>query len=182
MSPAAGTARQAMGRRREFSSRNAPTPSAPANNRDSAGARTTPKVGRPFSMRAMFTVNSPLRLMNSLVPSRGSTSQKLVRHGGGASGGRRFLGDHGNGGRELRERRQNDGLGPLIRRGDRRGIGFAPHFKVRCVDLENGSPAARAIGSSSSRSSPRLGMEFTRPVGPGRVRLPKRQCCSFARL
>jgi hypothetical protein len=29
----------------------------------------------------MLTVNSPLRLMNSLVPSSGSTSQKRVAHG-----------------------------------------------------------------------------------------------------
>lgn len=35
-----------------------------------------PAIGRPSSTSAMFTVNSPLRLMNSFVPSSGSTSQK----------------------------------------------------------------------------------------------------------
>ena len=40
-----------------------------------AGAWTTPSCGRPFSISAMLTVNSPCRLMNSLVPSSGSTSQ-----------------------------------------------------------------------------------------------------------
>lgn len=39
------------------------------------GAYTTPKIGLPWSMSAMLTVNSPLRLINSLVPSSGSTSQ-----------------------------------------------------------------------------------------------------------
>ena len=34
-----------------------------------------PRIGRPSSIRAMFTVNSPFLLMNSLVPSSGSTSQ-----------------------------------------------------------------------------------------------------------
>ena len=41
-----------------------------------AGAWTTPAVGLPSSTRAMLTVNSPLREMNSRVPSSGSTSQK----------------------------------------------------------------------------------------------------------
>ena len=40
-----------------------------------AGASTMPSVGRPSSISAMFTVNSPFLLMNSLVPSSGSTSQ-----------------------------------------------------------------------------------------------------------
>ena len=68
---------------------------------------------------------------------QGIHQPEACRHGGDVPGGRRFLGDHRSGGRELRERGQNDGLGPLIRRGDRRGIGLAAHFKVRCVDLEN---------------------------------------------
>ena len=34
-----------------------------------------PSVGLPFSISAMLTVNSPFLLMNSLVPSSGSTSQ-----------------------------------------------------------------------------------------------------------
>ena len=35
-----------------------------------------PSTGTPCSISAMLTVNSPLRSMNSLVPSSGSTSQK----------------------------------------------------------------------------------------------------------
>ena len=34
-----------------------------------------PNTGRPFSMSATFTVNSPLPPTNSRVPSNGSTSQ-----------------------------------------------------------------------------------------------------------
>ena len=35
-----------------------------------------PKIGSPSDISAMFTVNSPFLLMNSLVPSNGSISQK----------------------------------------------------------------------------------------------------------
>ena len=42
-----------------------------------AGAITTPMTGVLFFTRAMLTVNSPLRLINSLVPSIGSTIQSL---------------------------------------------------------------------------------------------------------
>ena len=35
-----------------------------------------PQKGNPFLHKAMFTVNSPLRFINSLVPSRGSTIQQ----------------------------------------------------------------------------------------------------------
>ena len=45
-------------------------------SKSDAGANTTPSVGSPFSISAMLTVNCPVFLMNSLVPSRGSTSQK----------------------------------------------------------------------------------------------------------
>ncbi len=41
------------------------------------GAWTTPSSGSPFSIRAILTVNSPFLFMNSFVPSRGSTNQKL---------------------------------------------------------------------------------------------------------
>ena len=41
------------------------------------GAYTTPKIGLESFISAMLTVNSPLRLINSLVPSNGSISQKL---------------------------------------------------------------------------------------------------------
>ncbi len=71
---------------------------------------------------------------------QGVDQPKSLRHGRYAAGGRRLLGNHGNGGRELRERRKNDRLGPLICRGDRRGIGLVSHFKICRIDLENGLP------------------------------------------
>ena len=40
------------------------------------GACTTPKIATPSSISARFTVNSPLRLTNSRVPSSGSTSHR----------------------------------------------------------------------------------------------------------
>jgi hypothetical protein len=43
-----------------------------------AGASTTPSTGSPFSMSAMFTVNSSRRLTNSRVPSSGSTRKKRL--------------------------------------------------------------------------------------------------------
>src|SRR5262249_47243540 len=59
-----------------FSLLSAPNPVAPRHSASVAGASTMPSVGRPCSIRAMLTVNSPFLLMNSLVPSSGSTSQK----------------------------------------------------------------------------------------------------------
>ena len=53
----------------------APRPAAPRHSVSVAGASTMPSVGLPFSISAMLTVNSPFLLMNSLVPSSGSTSQ-----------------------------------------------------------------------------------------------------------
>ena len=53
----------------------APMASAAMYDTPSAGASTTAKTGLPFSIRAILTVNSPFFLINSLVPSIGSTSQ-----------------------------------------------------------------------------------------------------------
>src|SRR5207244_3664051 len=51
------------------------TASAAAVDHSPLGTWTTPSEGAWPSMRAMFTVNSPLRERNSRVPSSGSTSQ-----------------------------------------------------------------------------------------------------------
>ena len=53
----------------------APIASAAIYDTPNAGASTTANTGLPFSIKAMFTVNSPFFLMNSLVPSIGSTNQ-----------------------------------------------------------------------------------------------------------
>ena len=58
------------------SRRNAPTPRAPCHSAPVTGACTTPNTATPSSIRAMLTVNSPLRLTNSRVPSSGSTSHR----------------------------------------------------------------------------------------------------------
>ena len=42
-----------------------------------AGTYTSPKCGTPERTKAMLTVNSPVCLMNSLVPSMGSTTQRV---------------------------------------------------------------------------------------------------------
>src|SRR3954468_2756156 len=49
------------------------------------GANTAPTSGRPDSTRAMLTVKSAERLMNSLVPSSGSTSRKASPSAGGTN-------------------------------------------------------------------------------------------------
>ena len=56
---------------------NAPCPLMPKYNSPVTGTYTTPNKGRPSFTSATFTVNSPLRLMNSLVPSNGSTIHKV---------------------------------------------------------------------------------------------------------
>ena len=48
-----------------------------AENKFLAGDINSQVLGIPFSISAMFTVNSPFRLTNSFVPSNGSTSQKI---------------------------------------------------------------------------------------------------------
>ena len=53
----------------------APRPRAAAYATPVTGTATTPSTGACLSMRAMLTVNSPLRLTKSFVPSKGSTSQ-----------------------------------------------------------------------------------------------------------
>src|SRR5580692_4803797 len=53
----------------------APMPTAPQYSSPWAGAATTPSTGSCSTIRAILTVNSPLRLTNSRVPSRGSTTQ-----------------------------------------------------------------------------------------------------------
>ena len=55
-----------------------PSPSAPLyiTGGSAAGTYTTPAIGAPPLHSPMFTVNWPLRLMNSFVPSSGSTHQK----------------------------------------------------------------------------------------------------------
>ena len=55
-------------------------PAAPTNSRPIAGASTTPATGWPSTISPILTVNSPPRLMNSLVPSTGSTRKKARSH------------------------------------------------------------------------------------------------------
>ena len=52
----------------------APPPGAPNHSVPVTGCWITPKVATPSSISAMLTLNSPLRLTNSRVPSSGSTS------------------------------------------------------------------------------------------------------------
>src|SRR5690606_20924471 len=61
------------------SRRNAPWPGAPCHSTPVTGAWITPNTDTPWSIRAMLTLNSPLRLMNSRVPSSGSTSHSRVQ-------------------------------------------------------------------------------------------------------
>ena len=129
-----GTARQRIGRRPAASSIQAPTPAAPANRRPSAGAKTTPSIGSPSSTSAMLTVNSSLRLMNSLVPSSGSTSQKMRPDPGHAAGGDLLLGDDRDLRRELAQAREDQRLRPLVGFGDRRRIVLAAGREVAAVD------------------------------------------------
>ena len=57
------------------SRRNAPLPARHATSRRRPAPGPRPNTATPSSIRAMLTVNSPLRLTNSRVPSSGSTSQ-----------------------------------------------------------------------------------------------------------
>jgi hypothetical protein len=68
----------------------------------------------------MFTVNSPLRRMNSRVPSSGSTSQKRSPTLGHPAGGDRLFGDHGQVGRQRRQSGEDQRLGLLVGLGHRR--------------------------------------------------------------
>ena len=79
-----------------------------------------PKVATAFSIKAIFTVNSPLRDRNSLVPSRGSTRKKLVKIEEFALRQRAFLGNYRNPGGELRKASENNALGGKIRLSDGR--------------------------------------------------------------
>src|ERR1700730_1257194 len=66
---------------------NAPPPEAPQYRSPRAGAATTPSTGSWSRTNLIFTVNSPLRLTNSRVPSSGSTthnSRHVLRSSQGA--------------------------------------------------------------------------------------------------
>ena len=86
----------------------------------------------------MLTVNSPLRLRNSLVPSSGSTSQNrsLVerRH---VARGDRLLGDHGDLRGELGQTLEDQRLGRLVGDRDRRGVGLGADRDLVAIVLED---------------------------------------------
>ena len=137
--PSAGAVRQRMARRPWASSTQAPWPAAPANKRPvgppTAGASTTPSTGTPPSISAMLTVNSPLRLMNSRVPSSGSTSQKRPPDTSGVRpAATDFFSHHGDVGRQPRQASEDDCLGTLVGLGHGRGVVLAAHFKRCGVD------------------------------------------------
>ena len=87
--------------------------------RPMAGANTTPSTGTPSSTSAMLTVNSPLRLTNSLVPSSGSTSQKRCPTVGHLAGGDGLFGHDGDARGQGAQASHDDGLGALVGFGDR---------------------------------------------------------------
>ena len=93
----------------------------------------------------MLTVNSPLRLRNSLVPSSGSTSQNGPSSRSGTwPEATVSSATTGISGVELGEAREDHGLGRLVGGGHRRGVGLGPDRHVAVVVLED--HGAGAIG------------------------------------
>jgi hypothetical protein len=82
----------------------------------------------------MLTVNSPLRLMNSLVPSSGSTSQKVRPTAVGLAARGHLLGHHRNARRQRAQRRHDEGFGALVGFGHGRRVGLAAHVDGALVD------------------------------------------------
>ena len=99
-----------------------------------------PSTGAPFSIRAMLTVKSGRRLMNSLVPSSGSTRMKARPFDGGdPSRGNRFFRDDGNVRESGGQLVENDRLGAFVRLGHRRLVGLVAGVRAGFVDVHDGA-------------------------------------------
>ena len=142
--------------RRSPSRRNAPRPPRVAcHSSPVTGACTMPKTATPSSISAMLTVNSPLRLTNSRVPSSGSTSHRR-RHSRRmfqVVSSRGLLRQHRDVGRQRFEA-VDDGCG--ARPGRRRSaasVGLVLDGEVAVVDARGSRAAAsRASAIAPSRS------------------------------
>ena len=103
-----------------------------------ASAVTTPITGTLSSIRAMLTVNSPLRRRNSLVPSMGSTSQN-VRPMTFSSKPFETASSPiaGISGSRLRGRWQYERFGALVGFRHWRSIVLVPDFEIRRIHVQN---------------------------------------------
>jgi hypothetical protein len=88
-------------------------------------------IGEPSEISAIFTVKSGLPLMNSLVPSSGSTrkNQRARR--------RRLFSDAGNIRKTMSQAREDHGLRPLVRFRHWRLIRLGVHLHARMKDVED---------------------------------------------
>ncbi len=112
---------------------------SPLNTIPCAGTPTTPSIARCPSINAMFTVNSPLRLTNSFVPSSGSTSQYAVPRPACCKVRQiRFFRQHRNVRRQRDRARRGsarcDARSACVR-GDESSL--VDHVEVRLVDLHD---------------------------------------------
>ena len=109
----------------------APLPTSPTNSRPMAGANTTPATGTPSTISPILTVNSPPRLMNSLVPSTGSTRKKRDPTCGDAARRGFLFRHHRHAGKGRGQFGQDQLFGFLVGIGHRRAVGLHPRIARR---------------------------------------------------
>ena len=91
-------------------------PGHPSRGRRAPGRRRRPTTGAPPRTSAMLTVKSVRRLMNSRVPSSGSTRMKASPASSPTRAGREFfLGDAGHARKRRAQAGENDRLGLPVR-------------------------------------------------------------------
>jgi hypothetical protein len=106
-----------------------------------------------LSIRATLTVNSPLRLMNSLVPSSGSTSQKEAPSAGCRPASVDSSDTMKISGVSALRRADDQVIGLPVGQRDRRIVRFISNFEVGGVNSITQCPASRTMSSSAACSS-----------------------------
>ena len=109
------------------------------------GRRHYPITGTPSSIRAMLTVNSPLRRRNSLVPSIGSTSQNVRPMTFFKTLRDRLFADCWNTGQQVAEG-WHERFGALVGFRHRRSIVLVPDFEIRRIHIEIVARTIRYFG------------------------------------
>ena len=168
---AAGERGRAPAARREPSARAKPAPAAgrrrPAPRRRKRARRRTTAVrapahrprrrsAAPRSISATLTVNSPLRAMNSRVPSSGSTRKNRSRDGDRRAGGGRLFGDDRDRRRPGRQTLADRRLGPLVGGGHRAAVALGARRRRR-ARIPPSPPGRRRARRAQAAAPPRRG-------------------------